>query len=149
MRSAKNCILMAKHIFPAYEDPFYYAWRERRLPSNVDPLKNNLDDPLERKRLTKIFTQGLNTVVGHVLPLAWTGSGWLTGNWFLRNEHCYLMPGDSAMGFRLPLDSQPWSVKEQREIYGPPDPSAPFACNCPLSQHPSLAEPAEPNVALP
>jgi uncharacterized protein (DUF2126 family)/transglutaminase-like putative cysteine protease len=130
-----------EHIFPAYEDPFYYAWRERRLPSNVDPLKNNLDDPLERNRLTKIFTQGLNTVVGHVLPLAWTGTGWLTGNWFLRNEHCYLMPGDSAMGFRLPLDSQPWSVKDQREIYGPPDPSGAFA-SLPSSQHPSLAKPA-------
>lgn len=27
---------------PGYEDAWYYLWRERRLPVNVDPLKSNL-----------------------------------------------------------------------------------------------------------
>ena len=27
------------HTFAAYEDAWYYSWRERRLPSNVDPLQ--------------------------------------------------------------------------------------------------------------
>jgi hypothetical protein len=26
-----------RRVFPAYEDAFYYLWRERRLPGNVDP----------------------------------------------------------------------------------------------------------------
>jgi uncharacterized protein (DUF2126 family) len=33
---------------------------------------------------------------------------WRTGPWFLRDERMYLMPGDSPMGYRLPLDSLPW-----------------------------------------
>src|SRR5690606_38531509 len=45
---------------------------------------------------------------GWTLPLTHE-DGWLSGNWFLRDEYCFLMPGDSPMGFRLPLDSLPWA----------------------------------------
>ncbi len=55
---------------PAYEDVCYYLWRERRLPVNVDPLDSRLDDELERARLRRVFSQGLDTVVGYALPLA-------------------------------------------------------------------------------
>lgn len=37
-----------RHIQPGYEDTFYYLWRERRLPVNVDPFDARLDDELER-----------------------------------------------------------------------------------------------------
>jgi uncharacterized protein (DUF2126 family)/transglutaminase-like putative cysteine protease len=99
-----------RYIIPAHEDAFYYLWKERRLPINVDPLKSNLQDAEERRRLAKIFEQGLNTVVGYALPLerAPAAPGWHTGPWFLRAENCYLIPGDSPMGLRLPLDSVPW-----------------------------------------
>ncbi len=30
---------------------WYYLWKERRLPGNVDPLKSNLADKLERDRV--------------------------------------------------------------------------------------------------
>ena len=30
---------------------FYYLWRERRLPANVDPFDSRLEDALERERL--------------------------------------------------------------------------------------------------
>jgi uncharacterized protein (DUF2126 family) len=36
---------------PAYEDVWYYLWRERKLPVNVDPFDARLDDELERARL--------------------------------------------------------------------------------------------------
>ena len=108
---AQQLDLDAKHIFPAYEDTWYYLWRERRLPANVDPFDSRLDDPLERARLRKVFSQGLDHVVGHVLPLTHDGAHWKSGPWFLRDERCYLLPGDSAMGYRLPLDSQPWVSK--------------------------------------
>jgi uncharacterized protein (DUF2126 family) len=89
--------LAPKHIFAAFEDAFYYLWRERRLPSNVDPFKSKLEDPQERARLAKVFEQGLDSVVGHVLPVSRDPSGtrWRTGPWFLRRERCYLIPGDS------------------------------------------------------
>lgn len=97
-------------IFTAYEDAFYYLWRERQLPVNTDPLSAKLKDPLERARLQRLFSRGLDIPTGHVLPLqADPASGaWRTSPWFLRADRCYLTPGDSAMGYRLPLDSQPW-----------------------------------------
>src|SRR5580658_3135784 len=59
-----------RYVFPAFEDTFYYLWREQRLPANVDPLASKLDDPLERARLARVFTQGLERIAGHVLPIA-------------------------------------------------------------------------------
>jgi uncharacterized protein (DUF2126 family)/transglutaminase-like putative cysteine protease len=99
-------------IMPGFEDPFYYLWKERRLPSNVDPLKTNLKDEEERARLARILEQGLDSVVGHALPVqrSWNNHfpAWASGPWFLRSERLYLTPGDSPMGLRLPLDSLPW-----------------------------------------
>src|SRR5208282_6791447 len=52
---------------------------------------------------------GLAQPAGYVLPLARSpaGSEWQSGSWFLRSERCYLIPGDSPIGYRLPLDSLP------------------------------------------
>jgi uncharacterized protein (DUF2126 family) len=103
-----------QHIQSAYEDAWYYLWRERRLPVNVDPFDSKLDDEMERARLRRVFTQKLDSVVGYVLPLKGVDvprspvPKWTTGPWFLRDERMYLMPGDSPMGLRLPLDSLPW-----------------------------------------
>jgi uncharacterized protein (DUF2126 family)/transglutaminase-like putative cysteine protease len=109
-----------KWVLPGYEDPFYHVWKERRLPANVDPHKSNLKDEEERIRLAKILEQGLDSVVGHTLPIqrAWRNHEpvWVSGPWFLRAERLYLMPGDSPMGLRLPLDSLPW-VKESDYPY--------------------------------
>lgn len=99
-------------VMPAFEDTWYYLWRERRLPGNVDPFQSNLEDEEERVRLAKVFEQGLDHIVGYVLPVQRgqgdNGSWWVSGSWFLRPERCYLIPGDSPMGLRLPLDSLPW-----------------------------------------
>jgi uncharacterized protein (DUF2126 family)/transglutaminase-like putative cysteine protease len=99
-----------RHLMPGYEDAWYWLWRERRLPVNVDPLQNNLREEEERRRLAGVFERGLNQIVGYVLPLerASDGAGWVSGPWFLRSEALFLIPGDSPMGLRLPLDSQPW-----------------------------------------
>ena len=102
----------SKWILPGYEDPFYHVWKERRLPANVDPHTSNLKDEIDRARLAKVLEQGLDSVVGHVLPIQRSASkkapGWISGPWFLRSERLYLTPGDSPMGLRLPLDSLPW-----------------------------------------
>ncbi|HTU27075.1 MAG TPA: transglutaminase family protein, partial [Pirellulales bacterium] len=118
-------------IAPAYEDVWHYLWRERRLPANVDPLDSRLSDPIERERLARVFEQGLGTVVGHVLPIApYAENGttrWRGGHWFFRQERMYLIPGDSAMGFRLPLDSLPWTTEADRDLFIDRDPLEPRA----------------------
>ncbi len=133
-------------LIPAYEDVLYYLWRERRLPANVDPFDARLDDEQERARLRRVFDQGLDAVVGYALPLAATDDdhdrvGWHSGRWFLRDERLYLLPGDSAMGFRLPLDSLPWMAATEVERLNifPRDPLAPRG---PLLQRQALARPA-------
>jgi len=98
-----------RFVVPGYEDVFYYLWRERRLPINVDPFDARLDDEMERARLRRVFEQKLDSVVGYALPIqAGEGGPWVSGPWFLRDERMYLFPGDSPMGYRLPLDSLPW-----------------------------------------
>ena len=117
-------------LLPGHEDAFYYLWKERRLPTNVDPFESNLKDPLERARLSRIFSQGLDFVVGYALPLKreWDGGRlrWSSGPWFLRDERMYLIPGDSPMGYRLPLDSLPWVSEKDFPWVHPPDPTQDF-----------------------
>ena len=117
------------NVQAAFEDVFYYMWRERRLPVNVDPFESRLEDPQERERIRRVFERGLQTEVGYALPLraSVTKSGlrWVSGQWFLRAERMYLLPGDSPMGYRLPLDSLPWSAPEDTEQHFEIDPFAP------------------------
>jgi len=128
-RLAKEIIarlgLDPRWLMTAYEDVYYYLWRERRLPANVDPLKSNLEDELERKRLRRLFEQGLATKVGFAMPLQRSGGRWVSGPWFMREETLYLTPGDSPMGLRLPLDSLPWTRKEDYPYLSARDPMTP------------------------
>ena len=123
-------------VFGAYEDALYYLWRERKLPVNVDVADARLDDEMERARLARVFAQGLNEAVGHVLPLSYKTdeSGWQSTHWYLRSERCYLAPGDSPIGYRLPLDSQPWAAGTDFPAVHPQDPTQAF---------PPLPTPAE------
>ncbi|MFT3922484.1 MAG: transglutaminase family protein [Myxococcales bacterium] len=118
-----------KFIIPGFEDVYYYMWKERKLPVNVDPFDSKLESPEERARLRRIFEQGLKSTVGFVLPLSATWERdqlrWVSGPWFLRDERMYLIPGDSPMGYRLPLDSLPWTAPEDRNGFFPRDPFAP------------------------
>ncbi|QID18088.1 transglutaminase family protein [Nitrogeniibacter mangrovi] len=130
---ARHLGLDPDFVFAGYEDVFYYMWRERRLPDNVDPFDSRVDDPLERARLMKVFDQGLKTATGHIFPIMKNAAGaWETGPWFLRAERCYLIPGDSPMGYRLPLDSVPWVSEAEYPWVIPTDPMAPLE---PLASH--------------
>ena len=103
-----------------HEDALYYLWKEGTLPPNIDPLRADLKDPLERRRLAELLQRGLGTVTGYALPLKWfehpiDGGRWQTSRWTFRRGRMYLVPGDSPMGYRLPLDSLPWVPPEERD----------------------------------
>ena len=127
-RIARELGVDPKHLLPAYEDAFYYTWKERRLPTNVTPEKSNLKDKLERDRIARIFQKGLGEIAGYALPIkrAENGgqAGWISSAWFLRDDDTlWLIPGDSAMGLRLPLDSIPWIAEKDYPVAWQQDPS--------------------------
>jgi uncharacterized protein (DUF2126 family)/transglutaminase-like putative cysteine protease len=118
---------------PAYEDAWHYLREEQRLPVNVDPLQKDLKDPEQRTTLARLLDRGLGEVAGYVLPLkALAPAGqsaatsrtatWHSGPWPLKRGHLYLLPGDSPIGYRLPLTSLPWVPPEEAEIEPVRDP---------------------------
>jgi uncharacterized protein (DUF2126 family) len=113
-------------ILPGYEDVAYYLWKEQRLPANVDPTDNRLEDPEERTRMAKVFERGLNHPRGWVMPLKYQmwQSRWKSSPWKLRSETLMLIPGDSPMGLRLPLNSLTWTDESGTEVFNPVDPSS-------------------------
>jgi uncharacterized protein (DUF2126 family) len=148
---ARKLGVKPEHAQPAHEDVFYYLWKEARLPVNVDPFDNRLKDPIERARVARIFSQGLERIVGYALPLRWAGlatsaqgGGWVSGKWALRDGNLFLIPGDSPMGFRLPLDALPYVPDAELDTHPERDPFEPVApLGSPLSSrglHPSYDE---------
>jgi uncharacterized protein (DUF2126 family)/transglutaminase-like putative cysteine protease len=123
-RIARHLGVDGKHALPGFEDNLYYLWKEGTLPDNLDVHDNRLKDPMERARLRKVFEQGLDKIIGFSLPIAWDygQEGWISSRWAFRRGHMYLIPGDSAMGFRLPLDSLIWEKASQRQTVVPKDP---------------------------
>ncbi|TMV36545.1 IMP dehydrogenase, partial [Thioclava sp. BHET1] len=101
-------------VLPAYEDPAEWVLKEGNLPENVTPENSRLKDAEERNRIARVFARGLTTPAGFVLPIqSWQGQArdgrrWRSERWNFRRGHLYLIPGDSPVGFRLPLQSLPW-----------------------------------------
>jgi uncharacterized protein (DUF2126 family)/transglutaminase-like putative cysteine protease len=125
----------------AFEDPWYYIQKERKLPINVDPFDAKLEDEEERARLARVFERGLDKPIGFALPLnrrhEATGPVWLSSGWPLRSDRLLLAPGDSPVGYRLPLGSLPWvDEKEYPWSYeqDPFDPRQPLPAYQELAQ---------------
>ncbi len=113
----------------AFEDPGHFALAEQKLPLGVDPATNKLDDPAERARLVSVFSRGLGKPTGYVLPIqVWQsqdrGRRWMTERWKLRRERLFLAPGDSPVGYRLPLGSLPYIAPINYPNVEPADPFA-------------------------
>ncbi|MBF0098247.1 MAG: transglutaminase family protein [Magnetococcales bacterium] len=153
---ARRLGVAAAHVQPGYEDPFYHLWQEMRTPPDLDlqqpPPQTEADAEsqaaLERKRLTALLQRGVHTPTGHVLPLTCSDSGWLSSVWPLRRQHIFLLPGDSAMGWRLPLDSLPLQaptlqeLHSERSLFETPPP-------LPVAAHPTVTAQPQSATAAP
>lgn len=122
----ENINVYAHHLLPAFEDAFYYMWAEQKLPCNVDPLKADLNDSLERRRIAQVLSRGLNTETGYILPLEWNYArhSWHSGAWKMRSERLLLIPGDSPMGLRIPLNSLDVPSQDYERYQAESDPLA-------------------------
>jgi uncharacterized protein (DUF2126 family)/transglutaminase-like putative cysteine protease len=99
-------------VLPAFEDPWHFLAEEHRLPPDLTPETNELDDPLARRRLAAVFERGLGAPRGYVLPVQrWQSRAmaprWMTETWETRSGKLFLLPGDSPVGYRLRLGSLP------------------------------------------
>ena len=121
--------LTTDFVQPIYEDPLDRMLRQGLVPDNFDPSDPKIDDPHERARLLKLFDSQLGAPKGFVLPLQrWTAQakpGWLSEIWRTRRGRLFLLPGDSALGFRLPLQSLPYLAPVDYPFLLPADPFAP------------------------
>jgi uncharacterized protein (DUF2126 family)/transglutaminase-like putative cysteine protease len=118
-RLAARLGLDERYVVPGYEDPVYYLWKEQCLPANVDLRRADLKDSDERRRLARLLAGDLGSPAGYALPLRPAhgpeGRMWQSSPWAFRLGAMYLVPGDSPMGLRLPLEALPWVAPEKRE----------------------------------
>lgn len=117
-----------ENVAPAFEDPAEWIVKEANLPENVDPANSKLKDPEERARIAKVFGNSLTNPAGFVLPVqAWqaraSGRVWVSEKWRTRRGRLYLVPGDSPVGFRLPLNSLPYVSPSWYPYINPVDPT--------------------------
>ena len=146
---AEELSLHPGYIITAYEDVWELARQEQSLPLNIDPLKANLKDADERRRLANLLAHGLDAPAGYVLPIkaieqpatkargqpvSIDNAKWCSSKWPLKREHLYLVDGDSPLGLRLPLASLPWVLPEEIEAEFPVDP---FDARSPLQDLPA------------
>ena len=110
-----------KNVVKAYEDPYYYIMKEAQLPVDVDAMKVDLKDSLERQNIAKVLSQGLNEEVGYVLPLNFGETKWLSSGWTFRRGELFLIPGNSPVGLRLPMDSLEQKPKAELAPHFEPD----------------------------
>jgi uncharacterized protein (DUF2126 family) len=123
------------YALPAYEDRFQEGWRKQRLPVNVEAFDAKTETKPATAKKAEPTTQIAEHPVGFVLPLARAEDlphpaggdgakvGWVTSRWPLRGDHLLLTPGESAMGYRLPLDTLPWVAPEDYPYLISRDPS--------------------------
>lgn len=94
-----------ENVMTAYEDPVHYIMKEAELPIDVDPLDYDVDNAIERNTIARVLSQGLSKPVGFVLPLNYAENEWMSSSWEFRRGRLLLIPGDSPLGLRLPMDS--------------------------------------------
>lgn len=110
-----------QNIVKAYEDPYYYIMKEAQLPVDIDPLKIDLKSSLERQNIARVLSQGLSNEIGYVLPLNFGERKWLSSGWTFKREHLFLIPGNSPLGLRLPMDSLLQKPKAELPLHFEPD----------------------------
>jgi uncharacterized protein (DUF2126 family) len=122
--------ISTRYLVPAYEDPLRRVLQEGEWPINIDPADPKIDDASERARIMRDFARPVGKPTGFVLPVQPANARavpgrWTSERWPLRRGRLFLVPGDSPVGFRLPLNALPYLDRSERPSTGPADPFMP------------------------
>jgi uncharacterized protein (DUF2126 family)/transglutaminase-like putative cysteine protease len=106
-------------ILPAEEDVDYYAWKEKTLPLDDSAAELSAYEKAERARVKALRTKKKDEPTGYVLPLhfSYKRECWISNRWQFNGRGLTLIPGDSPLGLRLPLNSLPFVPLPKSEIY--------------------------------
>ena len=129
--------LPASYCQPVYEDVEIYQHQIDKLPKDVDLTKPTNKQAIKYKHLIHFISINHKEPAGFILPIAWSEKleSWQSSTWPFDKDKILLIPGDSPLALRLPLDSLP---QEKEKPLPEPDP---FAEKHPLEQHPKARFP--------
>ncbi len=128
----KKLNVCTENIKPAYEDLVFFLWTEGKLPLNINLTDFDFKEVLERQKCLQLLQENkLGEPIGYALPLRWNleKDSWESSAWNFRNENMFLLPGDSPLGYRLPLESLEWVDPEKEEPTFERDPFEPRDMN--------------------
>lgn len=94
-----------KTVTPVFEDTFYFLWEQGNLPLDVDPSELDLKEVSVKQKIDEVLNKTQGEAEGYVLPLAHYQDEWISNQWKVRRKKIFLLPGNSPIGLRLPLNS--------------------------------------------
>jgi len=95
-------------IQTCYEDPIYGLWRKASLPIDLNPESKQFKDG-NNSEILNALEQDLSEPAGYLIPIdrQYGTNKWLTSTWPIKRSQTFLIPGNSPIGMRLPLDTLP------------------------------------------